>query len=99
MSEAAKKINMSQEMIEFEFLNLDPSMLIPETREHHQLEFTFNGQRYKFIHGKKYRAPRAVMDHLNGVGYPVYSQGRDAEGQPEVKHTGWENRFRCIETR
>jgi hypothetical protein len=94
------KLDPMSDIVRVTFYNLDPSMAIPETRDHFQLEFTYNGHRFKLCHDKQYDLPRCVVEHLNGKTgtciYPIYSTKKDEFGQPYPEQTGQEKRFRCV---
>jgi hypothetical protein len=97
----AKQVFPGDEMVSFQFINRDDALTDPKTKKKFDLEFNFQGVKYKFVDGKTHTAPRAVMDHLNGVNggcsYPIYSTVKDEDGNQVVVQTGSIPRFLCVE--
>lgn len=81
-----------EDLIEVKFNNNES----PET----DVEFYFDGRWYRLLDGATYELPVSVVDHLNGLAVPVYSDVWDDKKKGYVsKITGSSNRFTCHPTK
>lgn len=65
------------------------------------LKFTYGSTKkpvtYTLMHGGKYHLPRRVVQHLQGLGTPIYKWIPDGSGILQKEFQGTKPRFQCRE--
>lgn len=94
------KAKEQRDMIKVRFINNEsPGVDVQFTYKPPGTPANQVGEHYHLYPSRTYDLPVDVVDHLNSLGYPVYTMEMDEESKQMVsKPTGFFNRFTCHPT-